>query len=69
MLKILGIVPFASVLIVVIYCNRVTPLILGLPAFLAWLLFCILLTSAVMAVIFFCDPANRRIATGAGPHR
>jgi hypothetical protein len=39
--------------------DRVTPLVLGLPLLLAWLLLWIVLTSAIMAVIYYFDPANR----------
>ncbi len=59
LIKLLGFVPFVAVLVGVIFFNRVTPLIFGLPVLLVWLLACMLLTSAVMAVIFYSDPANR----------
>jgi hypothetical protein len=39
--------------------NRVTPLVLGLPLVLAWLLLWIVLTSAIMAIIYVTDPVNR----------
>jgi hypothetical protein len=37
--------------------------VLGLPLLMAWLTLWILLTSAIMAVIYFADPANRRSDT------
>jgi Protein of unknown function (DUF3311) len=55
----LGVVPFLCILVGVVFANRVTPLILGFPFLLAWLIFCVLLTSAVMAIIYHFDPANR----------
>jgi hypothetical protein len=59
-LKLLGVVPFASAFVGVLCFNRVTPLVFGMPVLLVWCLFCVVLTSAIMAVIFFCDPANSR---------
>lgn len=57
--KYLAIVPFLGILVGVIFLNRVEPLILGLPLILAWLVLWILLTSAIMAIIYYFDPANR----------
>jgi Protein of unknown function (DUF3311) len=57
--KWLALVPFALILGGVFFFNDVLPLVLGLPLLLAWLVFCVLLTSAVMAVVYACDPANR----------
>ena len=60
-LRLLAALPFAGMLIGVIFFNQVTPLVAGLPFLLAWLLLWILLTSAIMAVIYLLDPANRRV--------
>jgi Protein of unknown function (DUF3311) len=60
LVRVLAVLPFLGMLVGVIFFNRVTPLILGLPLLLAWLLLWILLTSAIMAVIYMVDPANRR---------
>jgi hypothetical protein len=57
--KYLAIVPFLGILVGVIFLNRVEPLILGLPLILAWLVLWILLTSAIMAIVYYFDPANR----------
>lgn len=51
MFRFLALLPFAGILVGIVFFNRITPTILGLPLILAWLVFCILLTSAVMAVI------------------
>jgi len=59
-LRALAVLPFLGMLIGVFFFNRVTPLVAGLPLLLAWLLLWILLTSAIMAVIYLLDPANRR---------
>ena len=58
-LKILGIIPFIAVLLGVIVFNRVTPLILGFPVLLVWCVFCVLLTTAIMTIIYLRDPANK----------
>jgi hypothetical protein len=61
--KALALLPFLGILIGPLFLNRVTPLVLGLPLLMAWLTLWILLTSAIMAVIYFADPANRRSDT------
>lgn len=61
--KALALLPFLGILIGPLFFNRVTPLVLGLPLLMAWLTLWILLTSAIMAVIYFADPANRRSDT------
>ena len=58
-IKALALLPFLGILVGVPLLDRVTPLVLGLPLLLAWLLLWIVLSSAIMAVIYFVDPANR----------
>jgi hypothetical protein len=41
------------------FLNRVSPRVLGIPFLLAWLVAWILLTAAIMGVIFWLDPENR----------
>jgi Protein of unknown function (DUF3311) len=60
-IKALAVLPFLGILVGSVFLNRATPLVLGLPLLLAWLLLWIVLTSAIMAVIYFTDPANRRV--------
>jgi hypothetical protein len=55
----LALLPSLGILVGVPLLNRVTPLVLGLPLVLAWLLLWIVLTSAIMAVIYVTDPVNR----------
>jgi hypothetical protein len=55
----LAILPFLGILVGVRWFNRPEPLILGLPPVLAWIVLWIILTSAIMAIIYACDPANR----------
>jgi hypothetical protein len=55
----LAVLPFLGILVGVPLLNRVEPLIFGLPLILAWIVLWIILTSAIMAIIYLCDPANR----------
>ncbi len=59
MIRLLAALPFLGILIGSIFVNRVTPLVIGLPQMLAWLLLWVVLTSAIMAVVYLLDPANR----------
>jgi hypothetical protein len=67
MIKALAALPFLGILVGSVFLNRVTPLVLGLPLLLAWLLLWIVLTSAIMAVIYVTDPANRVLSPRADP--
>ena len=67
MIKALAALPFLGILVGSVFLNRVTPLVLGLPMLLAWLLLWIVLTSAIMAVIYVTDPANRVPSPRADP--
>jgi hypothetical protein len=58
-LRWLAVLPFLGMLVGPFFVNRATPLILGMPLLLAWIVLWVLLTSAVMAVIYVNDPANR----------
>ena len=58
-MKWLAALPFVLILGGAFFFNDVTPFVLGLPLLLAWLVFCVVLTSAIMAAVYFVDPANR----------
>ena len=58
-LRWLAAMPFIGVLVGPFFLNRVEPFVLGLPLLLAWLVFCVLGTSAIMALIYLTDPENR----------
>ncbi len=60
----LAVLPFLGMLVGPYFLNRVEPFILGLPFLLAWLVFCVLATSAIMGIIYLADPENR--ASGDG---
>jgi hypothetical protein len=58
----LALLPALAILVGVPFANRVEPYVLGLPFLLFWILGCVLLTSAVMALVAALDlrrPADR----------
>jgi Protein of unknown function (DUF3311) len=57
--RLLALLPFLALLVGPFFVNRVTPYIFGMPFLLAWLVAWILLTAAIMALIYQLDPANR----------
>jgi hypothetical protein len=59
MVRWLALLPFLGMLVGPFFLNRVTPYFLGMPFLLAWFVAWIILTAAIMAVIFLLDPANR----------
>ena len=59
MVRTLALLPFAAMLIGPFFVNRVEPSILGMPFLLVWFVAWILLSAAIMAIIFRFDPANR----------
>jgi hypothetical protein len=58
----LAVLPFIGLIIGPFFVNRATPFVLGLPFLLAWIVAWILLTSLIMAVIYWFDPANQEDA-------
>ncbi len=58
-LRWLAALPFLGILIGPFFLNRVEPFVLGLPLLLAWLVFCVIGTTVVMALIYRADPENR----------
>ncbi|MCK1474947.1 hypothetical protein ABIB06_002128 [Bradyrhizobium sp. LB8.2] len=54
----LAVIPFFALIFGPFFVNRATPVILGLPFLLAWIVAWILITSVLMAVIYIADPAN-----------
>ena len=58
-IRLLALLPFAALQIGPFFLNRVEPTILGLPFLLAWCVAWVMLTSAIMAIIFRFDPTNR----------
>jgi xanthosine utilization system XapX-like protein len=58
MVRWLALLPFLGMLVGPFFVNRVAPYILGMPFLLAWFVAWILITAAIVAVIFRYDPAN-----------
>ncbi|MGH1572158.1 DUF3311 domain-containing protein [Methylobacterium sp. P31] len=58
-LRWLAALPFLGILVGPFFLNRVEPFVLGLPLLLAWLVFCVIGTAAVMGLIYITDPENR----------
>ncbi len=65
-LKWLAALPFVAILIGTAFVNTVEPLVFGLPLVLAWLVAWVILTAAIMALIFVNDPANAASAERDG---
>jgi hypothetical protein len=59
----LAVLPFLGMLVGPFFLNRVSPPVLGMPFLLAWLVAWILLTAAIMALIFCLDPENQDTAS------
>jgi len=55
----LAVLPFIGMLAGPIAHNEVEPLILGMPFPLGWITVWVVLTAAIMALIYVLDPANR----------
>ena len=64
-LRWLAALPYVGILGGIFVANRVTPYVFGLPFILAWLVLWVLLTAAIMAVIYAADPHNREPDTDA----
>ncbi|MED4750672.1 DUF3311 domain-containing protein [Brevibacillus choshinensis] len=58
-IHVLGLIPFIGMLGGLPFANKVTTLVLGLPFLLFWIVLWVILTSVVMAIVNFIDPANR----------
>lgn len=56
---VLALIPFIGILGGISFANRVTPYILGMPFILFWIVFWVVLTSGIMAVIYKMDPKNK----------
>ncbi len=55
----LGALPFVGILGGIAFANRVEPFVLGLPFLLFWVVLWVVLTSAIMALVYLLDPANK----------
>jgi hypothetical protein len=55
----IAVIPFLALVVGPFFVNQATPVVFGLPFLLAWIVAWILVTSAIIAVIYVADPANR----------
>ena len=51
----LAALPFLGILVGIFFANRVEPYVLGLPFALFWVTLWVLLTAAIMAVVYRLD--------------
>ncbi|MEH7504391.1 DUF3311 domain-containing protein [Neobacillus drentensis] len=59
LIHVLSILPFIGMLGFLPFVNKATPFILGMPFILFWIVIWVVLTSAILAIIYKIDPANR----------
>jgi hypothetical protein len=59
LIRLLAVLPFVALLGGPFLVNRFEPMILGMPLLLAWCAAWIVLSSAIMAIIYRFDPENR----------
>lgn len=64
-LRLLAVLPFVGILLGVPFVNRVEPLVMGMPLVLAWIVFWVVMSAVIMAVIYKLDPTNRAGTQGA----
>ena len=64
-LRLLAVLPFVGILLGVPFVNRVEPLVMGMPLVLAWIVFWVVMSAVIMAVIYKLDPTNRAGMQGA----
>lgn len=58
-LYVLTLVPFIGILGFLPFINRIEPYVLGMPFYMFWMAMWVILTSAVLAVMYKLDPRNR----------
>jgi hypothetical protein len=61
---VLAALPFLGILGGIFFANRVEPYVLGMPFILFWIVLWVVLTSAIMGVVYRLDPANKEDETG-----
>ncbi|WP_236707920.1 DUF3311 domain-containing protein [Brevibacillus choshinensis] len=58
-IHVLGLIPFIGMLGGLPFANKVSSFVLGLPFLLFWIVLWVILTSVVMVLVNYLDPANR----------
>jgi len=59
-IKWLAVIPVLGILVFVGFANRVTPFVFGLPFLFFYVVAWIVITAAIMAIIYSLDPANKK---------
>ncbi|MGE7184465.1 DUF3311 domain-containing protein [Peribacillus sp. NPDC006672] len=57
----LALIPVIGLLGGIVFANRVTPYIFGLPFILFYIVLWVILTSGIMAIVFKLDPVNKEV--------
>ncbi len=60
--RLLAVLPTLGLLSGPLVANRARPFVLGLPFLLAWIVGCVVLTSALMGIIFLLDRRADNVA-------
>ncbi|MFJ5716409.1 DUF3311 domain-containing protein [Neobacillus sp. NPDC093127] len=55
----LALIPFIGLLGGISFANKVTPYVFGMPFILFYIVMWVVLTSAIMAMVYKLDPANK----------
>lgn len=55
----IAVLPFIGMFGGMVFANRVEPYVLGMPFLMFWILLWVLITTALMALIYNLDPANK----------
>lgn len=58
-INLLAVLPYLGILVGVVFLNRASPFVFGLPMLLGWLVVWMIVTAASIGIIFVLDPANR----------
>ena len=58
-----AVLPFLGILGGIVFANRVEPFVLGMPFILFWIVMWVVLTSAIMGIVYNLDPANKEDET------
>ncbi|MCQ6264841.1 DUF3311 domain-containing protein [Fictibacillus sp. WQ 8-8] len=55
----IAVLPFIGMFGGLVFANKVEPYVLGMPFLMFWILLWVLITAALMALIYKIDPVNK----------
>ncbi|MCK6259156.1 DUF3311 domain-containing protein [Fictibacillus sp. KIGAM418] len=55
----IAVLPFIGMFGGLVFANKVEPYVLGMPFLMFWILLWVLITAALMALIYKLDPVNK----------